>query len=214
MRVPGWGTAMEAFDFQVDVSSGGEGGYEVTARAPQGGEATAFMRLPLTPRELEALVVRIKDAVIASSATVRRSLTSEERPVQELGRILFDSLLADNVRGLLLASRQRASHEGARLRLVLRVRPPELARLPWEFLFDASDDDYICLNTPLIRYPSVLQPQMPLQVDPPLRILGMVARPGVQQSMALDHEKRTLLAATKLLPGIGPDKDVRGAARA
>jgi len=183
---------MEALDFQVDVSSGGERGYEVTARAPQGGEATASVRLPMTPRELEALVGRIKDAVIASSATVRRSLTNEERPVRDLGRMLFDTLLADNVRGLLVASRQRAAQEGSRLRLVLRVRPPELARLPWEFLFDASEDDYICLNTPLIRYPTVLQPQLPLQVVPPLRILGMVARPGDQQALAVDDEKRRL----------------------
>jgi tetratricopeptide (TPR) repeat protein len=184
--------AMEALDFQVDVSAGGERGYEVTARAPQGGEAAASMRLPLSPRELEALVARIKDAVIASSATVRRSLTNEERPVQQLGRMLFDSLLADNVRGLLLASRQRAAQEGSRLRLVLRVRPPELARLPWEFLFDASEDDYICLNTPLIRYPTVLQPQLPIRVDPPLRILGMVARPGDQRALAIDDEKSRL----------------------
>jgi tetratricopeptide (TPR) repeat protein len=150
------------------------------------------MRLPLTPRELEARIARIKDAVIASSATVRRSLTNEERPVQELGQLLFDSLLADNVRGLLLASRQRAAQEGGRLRLVLRVRPPEFARLPWEFLFDASEDDYICLNTPLIRYPTVLQPQLPIQVDPPLRILGMVARPGDQRTLAVDDEKGRL----------------------
>jgi tetratricopeptide (TPR) repeat protein len=76
--------------------------------------------------------------------------------------------------------------------LVVRVRPPELARLPWEFLFDAGEDDYICLNTPLIRYPTVPQPHLPFQVVPPLRILGMVAKPGDQQALAVNVEKRRL----------------------
>jgi hypothetical protein len=66
--------AMEALDFQVEISAAGEHGYAVTARAPGGGEAAAGLHLPVTPAELEARVGRIKDAVIASSATVRRSL--------------------------------------------------------------------------------------------------------------------------------------------
>jgi TPR repeat protein len=181
-----------AFDFQVDISSGGERGYEVTARDPHGGEAKASVRMPLNSGELEALVVQIKHAVIASSATVRSSLASEEEPVQTLGRLLFDTLLPDNVRGLLVASRERAAQQGSQLRLVLRVRPPELARLPWEFLFDAGEDDYLCLNTPLIRYPTVPQSQLPFQVVPPLRILGMVAKPGDQQALAANDEKRRL----------------------
>jgi Flp pilus assembly protein TadD len=183
-----WG----AFDFQVDVSSRGEQGYEVTARDPQGGEATASVRMPLNSGDLEALVARIKHAVIASSATVRSSLSSEEEPVQRLGRVLFDTLLPDDVRVLLEASREHAAQQGSQLRLVLRVRPPELARLPWEFLFDAGEDDYLCLNTPLIRYPSVPQSQLPFHVVAPLRILGMVAKPGDQQTLAVNDEKRRL----------------------
>lgn len=37
------------------------------------------------------------------------------------------------------------------LRLVLRVRPPELIRLPWEFLFDPGRQDYLSLTVPLVR---------------------------------------------------------------
>jgi hypothetical protein len=53
-----------------------------------------------------------------------------------------------------------------------------LARLPWEFLFDPVRQDYLGLTVPLIRYPHVPDPQQPLWVAAPLRILGMVGCPG------------------------------------
>ena len=188
---------MEAFDFHLEIDSAKQG-YGVRARAPEGGETTEPMHLPPV-HELDAQLRRIKDAVLASSAIVRRSITSEEQPVQELGRALFNALVVGRVRGLLDASRQRAAGEGRQLRLVLRVRPPELARLPWEFLFDADEDDYVCLNTPLLRYPQVLVAERPLRVAPPLRILGMVARPGDQQTLNIDEEQRRLHAALAAL---------------
>ena len=194
--------AMEALDFQVEISAAGEHGYAVTARAPDGGEAAATLQLPIATAELDARIGRIQDAVIASSATVRRSLSSQERPVQELGSLLFNAL-GNTVHGLLLASRQQAAREGRQLRLVLHVRPPELARLPWEFLYDAGEDDYVCFSTPLIRYPPVLEPQRPLQVAPPLRVLGMVARPGDQQTLAVDDEQRRLRQALAELEHAG-----------
>ena len=54
---------------------------------------------------------------------------------------------------LYVASAQRAREEGAVLRLVLRIRPPELARLPWEFLFDPGQQDYLGLSLPLSVIP-------------------------------------------------------------
>jgi tetratricopeptide (TPR) repeat protein len=186
---------MQALDFQVEIGAGGDRGYEVVVRAPQGGEATALLRLPGSAQLLGGQLGRLQDALLASSASVRRSLTREERPVQEFGRALFDALMVDNVRGLLVASRQQAAREGKQLRVVLQIRPPELARLPWEFLFDAGEDDYLCLETPLVRYPFVLQQQRPLGVTPPLRVLGMVARPGDQQALAIDDEQRRLSRA-------------------
>jgi tetratricopeptide (TPR) repeat protein len=81
------------------------------------------------------------------------------------------------------------------LRLVLRIRSPELARLPWEFLFDPGRQDYLSLSLPLVRYPQVLAPRQPLQAAAPLRILGMVARPGDQDALEVEDEKRRLRAA-------------------
>lgn len=186
---------MASLDLELDVGGAGSDGYQVTARAADGSETAAVLRLPLPPNEFDALVSRAKLAVLASSAVARRTPTEDERPMQELGALLFDALFGDRVRALLVSCRLRAAAEGRRLRLVLRVRSPELARLPWEFLFDADEDDYLCLNTPLIRYPAVLEPHRPLHVQPPLRILGMTARPGDHDALDTADERRRLHAA-------------------
>jgi hypothetical protein len=153
------------------------------------------MRLPLAIEELDHRLGVVRDAVLASSAIVRRLATRDEQPVQELGRLLFDALVADDVRGLYVASAQRARQEGSVLRLVLRVRPPELARLPWEFLYDPTRQDYLGLSLPLVRYPHVLAPRQPLPVAPPLQILGMVARPGDRDALSVDDEQQRLHTA-------------------
>jgi hypothetical protein len=81
------------------------------------------------------------------------------------------------------------------------VRPKQ--RLPWEFLFDPSQGDYLGLTMPLVRCPQVLAPRQPLQVAPPLRILGMVARPGDQHALDTGEEQQRLWTALATLPREG-----------
>ncbi len=183
---------VEARDFSVQIGVGSEPGYEVSLRTPDGAEATVPMRLPVSIRELEALAVGIPNAVIASSASVRRSISGDEQPVRQLGAMLFDAVLAQGGLGTLAACRSQVERDGGQLRMVLQIRPPELDRLPWEFLFDPREDDYVGLNTPLIRRPQVLSPARPLQVTAPLRILCMTARPRDQEALATADEERRL----------------------
>ncbi len=185
---------MTMLDFELEIGSGAAGTYPVVARAP-GGEVATIMRLPFTSAELDHHLAVVRDKVLASSAVLRGAPTSDERPVRELGQRLFEALFADDVRSLYVASRQRAREQSSVLRLVLRVRPPELARLPWEFLFDPGHQDYLGLSMPLVRYPEVLAPRQPLQVALPLRILGMVARPGDQHALDAGDEQQRLHTA-------------------
>lgn len=178
-------------NFELEVSGSG-GVYSITARAPGGGEAAARMRLPFADQDFDRQLFAVKDAVVASSAIVRREPTADEQPVQQLGRALFNALMADDVRVLFGVSSQQARQQEVPLRLVLRIQPPELARLPWEFLFDPGQKDYVGLLMPLVRYPQVPDPIRPLNVAPPLRILGMVARPGDRDTLDVEGEQRRL----------------------
>jgi YVTN family beta-propeller protein len=186
---------MEPFDFHLDVTGDADRGYRVRARNADGGEANTTMRLPIGSHELQHRLRSIAWAVLASSVAVRRAVSSEERPVQELGRALFDAVMTGSAGGLFVASQQTAARNGRPLRIVLQVEPPELARLPWEFLFDSDQDDYLGLAVPVIRSPAVLQPVRPLSLTLPLRILCMAARPGDQYRLAVEEEQLRLQEA-------------------
>ncbi|MEM7130028.1 MAG: hypothetical protein AAF702_27105 [Chloroflexota bacterium] len=63
---------------------------------------------------------------------------------------------------------------------------PELAMLPWEYLYDESNQSFLTLSTatPITRFVSLPQPVPPLQMVQPLRILGVVSSP--QDMVPLD----------------------------
>jgi len=196
----------EPLDFELEIGPAGDAGYPVTARVTGGGEASEVMSWPMTGRELDAQLAAIRDSVLASSATVRRLSTLDEQPVRELGQRLFDAAISNQIRVLYAAAYQQSRRQDRPLRLVLRIRPPELARLPWEYLFDRTDDTYLGLRMPLVRYAQVLEPQRPLKVSPPLNILAMVARPGDQTAKDVRSQKRRLGTALTGLERAGQVK--------
>ncbi len=48
-----------------------------------------------------------------------------------------------DIRAHLAVSRSQAVREDTAIRLRPRTAPPELAVLPWEFLYDPAHDDYL-----------------------------------------------------------------------
>jgi hypothetical protein len=164
----------EEVELELDVA-GRDGVFHVGARSSVGGEGMSDTRMTLYDLAMNRQLERLRLALMRSAATTRRLPTNDEQPVQLLDTALFDLLFVDDVRVLFDTTRQHAAHKDLPVRLVLRIRPPELATLPWEFLYDARRDDYLSLSMPLVRYPETLDPVRPLRVAPPLRILGMVA---------------------------------------
>lgn len=77
--------------------------------------------------------------------------------------------------------------------MVLRLAAPELAALPWELLFDPETGSYVCQDMPLLRrIPAANFHPDPLEVEPPLRILGIVAAPNDMRGLDANEEKRHL----------------------
>ncbi|MGH4025252.1 MAG: CHAT domain-containing protein, partial [Pseudonocardiaceae bacterium] len=183
---------MTTLDFSLQISPGSDHTYQVVAHAP-GGDASATMRLPGTRTDFDGQLAAVRDTVLASSLTAPGAPAADEQVVRDMGRRLFEAVVTDDVRSLYMACGQRARVQNCALRLILQVSPPELARLPWEFVFDPGQQSYLGLSSPLVRLPDVLAPRRPLQVSAPLRILGMAARPGEQSKV--DGEQRRLRAA-------------------
>lgn len=191
---------MDTLDFHVEIGAGSADerdpgrprSYEITLRGSAGDEASEVKPFPLTPVELRALDTTVPHAVLSSAAHLRRAPTSDELPVRELGRKLHEFLLGGRGRPLLAAARDRAAQDDRPLRIVLRVRPAELARLPWEFLYDPDEHGYVCQTTSLVRRPEVSVPERPLTVRPPLRVLCMAARPDDRAPLAVRAEREWL----------------------
>ncbi len=183
-------------NLELEVSSGEGGRFRVAARSDAAGDSRGpLTQLPFNEQRLARLLAAVEFALVSSTATVRRLAAVDEQPVQEFGRQLFEFLFPAEVREHLNAVRRQAAQEDSPVQVWLRIGSPELAALPWEFLYDPGQDDYLCLSTSLVRYLEVLEPRRALAVTPPLRVLGMVARPGELGTLNVDHEKRRLQEA-------------------
>lgn len=166
-------------DFELEIAPGSGGHYPVAVTHSPAGQAQATMRLAFDEAALEQY---LKDL---------------DSKAMEFGQALFDSLFADAVGRLYTESMKEAVRQDKRLRLKLHFQPPELAALPWEFLYDAQLADYVCLSprTLLMRYQASPQPRWPLLVKTPLRILGVVASPPGLPALDVEAEKRQLAKA-------------------
>jgi outer membrane protein assembly factor BamD (BamD/ComL family) len=159
------------------------------------------MHFPYDELALEKRLDRLQIALLRSGGKRRQVLSPEEQAVQSFGRDLFDALLTGEARSCYDVSCREARQRGQGLRFKLRIQSPEMACLPWEFLYDQRKAEYICLSrdTPIVRYLELPQPVEPLTVTPPLRILGMIASPDDLPPLDLDREKQRVELALQSL---------------
>jgi len=118
---------------------------------------------------------------------------------KSFGTMLFDRLFAGAVGQLYRRSLDAVQKEGKGLRVRLRLNDvPELAALPWEYLYDSLANRYLVLaeTTPLVRYLALPLPATELSVGRPLRILGVTANaPDVLPPLDVEGERHRLTAA-------------------
>ena len=192
-KPPAWGVVMNG-DIELEIGAGSSAGsYSVRViRAAAGGEPTGALELDVT----ELLARReLLETTLLASAVARRSVPAAEQPVREVGQQLFQALFSGPVYGMYRASLGVAQQRGKRLRVVLRLTAPELAALPWETLFDPETDAYLCRQEPLVRHVPAPYTADPVEVRPPLRILGLVASPRGLPLLDVEAEKDHLAEA-------------------
>ncbi len=196
---------MEYLDFDLEIGPGDGRSYPVTARTAFG-ETRLAMRFPFDEAALQSRLKDLQIALLRSANLRRRVLTAEEQAVQDFGHSLFSAVLNGDALALFDNSRAQAARQGlAGVRLRLRIQAPELAALPWEYLYDARQSEYICLSrgTPLVRCPESAQPIQPLKITPPLRILGMISSPADLDTLDVAREKERMQQALASLQQTG-----------
>lgn len=192
-------------DFELEISLGRGREYTATVVHSPAGEARETFRFPFGELELENRLQALQIALLSSGDRRRRMLSQEEQAVRDFGQELFDALIVGEVRSRYDVSLSEAVRQGKGLRLKLRIRPPGLAALPWEFLYDARQAEYVCLSrqTPIVRYLELPQPIQPVTVTLPLHILGMIASPSDLMPLDVTREKQRMEEALKDLRARG-----------
>jgi CHAT domain/WD domain, G-beta repeat len=176
-------------NFDVLLERSGKGSYRArVVYAPAGEAARVAFTPPFAPLELENFLLRIGQP----RRVVRSVDAPETKAIKAFGERLYQALFHDDLRVSLERSLSEAAAKGAGLRLRLRLSDtPELAELPWEFLYDQARNRFMCLSdrTPLVRFLEVPDPPRPLPVSPPLRILVMISSPRDAGFAELDVEQ-------------------------
>jgi len=165
-------------DFDLLIERGDEGYRARVLNSPVGETRPVPVTLPFSDLELENFLLRVGRP---RRQTTRGEGTPEAAAVRDFGGRLFDAIFTDRVRTALTSSLDQVEgREDTGLRVRLRLADsPELADLPWEYLYDRDARRFLALSpwTPVVRYLELPRRIRPLTVQPPLRILMAAASP-------------------------------------
>ena len=194
---------MSYLDFELEIGlSDDQQHYPVAVLHSPAGEARETIDLSL--KTIEPYLHSLYHTL--SSNTMRQAADSSKQVmVEELGKVLFTRLFKGEIGHLYYESLHEAEFEKKGLRIRLRILPPELVSIPWEYLYDVRGR-YLSLSpdTPLVRYLELPRSgDRPLAVTPPLRILGMIASPLDLPPLDVEQEKAQLEKALEKLDAQG-----------
>lgn len=172
-------TAMHYEDFELEIGQQNGAGFPVAVLRSPGGEADGVLELPFAPQDVEQRLQQLERSVLASREISASGEAIAPPSMRDWGGAMWEAALPGNLLGLFRAGRLSVDQQGSGLRIKLRIRSPELAALPWEFLWDPQSAAFVGLSvaTPIVRYIETAQPMQPLATSLPLRVLAVVSAP-------------------------------------
>lgn len=176
-------TMPEYDDFGLRLSAE-EGHYRLRVES-RWGQADGEFRNPLSPSEQTAMWQSVAQPVKASGE------------MEVIGGRLFRAIFRDEVLALFRTAWGNARREQLGLRVKLILEPPELHRLPWEFLYDEGHLQFLALSNkvPLVRYVERPTPIPTFKPVERLRLLFVVASPTGYPPLNLDREVNDIQTA-------------------
>jgi hypothetical protein len=191
--------AVPVFDeLQIRLTPGREGTYNVAVSSAAGARGNGAFALPFSDVELE----NFRLTVDPRGGRVRGRSSPQVQRARDFGEALFGALLQDDaVRDVYVAAANDAERAGRGMRLTLYLTAaPDLAGVPWEFLYRRPAFLAQSIWTPVVRYLDLESAPPPLSVEPPLRLLGMVSQPSGDGWAALDVELERVKLEQALAP--------------
>ncbi len=175
-------------------------GYRARVLKSPAGETVGEFQLPLSSLELENFLLRMG----RPPRRVRRLETPETQMAKAIGGQIFNAIFSGAILNCLQSSLDQARCQEAGLRIKLRLTDaPELADLPWEYLYNPVLNRFLALSkeTPIVRFLDTPERPRALAVTPPLRVLVMIASPSDYEPLDVAREWERLQQALTDLAG-------------
>ena len=165
-------------------------GFRAQVLTSPAGQASVEFQLPFSDVELENCLLKLG----RTTRVVRRIESNEMTTAKSFGGALFNAVFAGDVRACLRSAADEAKRENTGIRIRLRLADPELADLPWEFLYNPAVNRFLALSvqTPLVRYMDLPEAIQPIAVTPPIRVLVMIASPSDYPTLDVEAEWKRL----------------------
>ncbi|MEW5869350.1 MAG: CHAT domain-containing protein [Chloroflexota bacterium] len=177
-------------DFDLLFEKSG-GKYRARVLNSPSGQAAADFSLPFSDLELDNFYLRLG----LPRTDVRRVGSPGMEAARAFGQRLFESTFRDEIYNCLNRSLDEASQQASGLRIRLWMADvPELADLPWEYLYSPSANRFLnlSLESPIVRYLELSERLRPMRVKPPLKILAMISSPSDYPPLDVAREWQNL----------------------
>ncbi len=190
----------EDFDIMIVRSGTGYKAHVVTSPA---GEAVTDFKLPFSEIEIENFLLKIG----RPRRRVRATGSPEIKAIKDFGKQLYTAVFSGEVQACLSSSLGNLCQSpdcGLRIRLRLS-KVPELAGLPWEYLYNPSLNRFLSLskNTPVVRHLSLPEQIRPCLVKLPIHVLVIISSPAGYPALNVQKEWTKLKEATSDLAESG-----------
>jgi CHAT domain-containing protein len=184
-------SAKEYFVFDLAITSAGQNKYRAQVRSSPAGETWGAFNYVVVPSELERLRVHVSPGVGGDVNVIGPG----DDEIKAFGDRLYNLVFNRDVYAVLQQSIEIADAANKNLRLRLNLsETPELAALPWEYLYDGARNLFFSLSieTPLVRYFELSERVKPLRIELPLRILVLVSSGTEEDDSAAKREADNL----------------------
>lgn len=174
-------------DFDVAIDDKHNDAYTIRVFKSRAGEVSA-----------QSVLSNNDTALIDGLAALKTQLVDPAK-VQALGARLLNALLNDDVNDAFRVSLARADERKVGLRIRLRIGPPALKRLPWEFIYDTRTASYLAARNRVVvsRYLENLQGVGDVPRPDQLKMLVILSSPDGVDKLDLDQEQQRISAAVK-----------------
>ncbi|WP_441286193.1 CHAT domain-containing protein [Sorangium sp. KYC3313] len=184
-------------DFDLTVRNNGNGGYKLEVKSP-GGEPSSDFVCPFQPEELQRLRSIVEGPAREVGLPPGQRTAELPSRLRIFGERLYEAVFVNDVRASLAGCMSRAQDQGAGVRIRLRLDDvPELSQLPWEYLYDRSNQTYLAFETPIVRHMQLPGPPSAVQIRPPIRMLVMISSPQDLAQLDVEEEWKKISGALR-----------------